>query len=375
MKPKSAGRRSVQEVLALLTDPEFCADAQRTITEAAEITVQRTTVEERQQQLERLGRKFVDTWGVLPPSTGELLDSDPRRPLTDAMASGHWGLVLLFPRTTNRQVRTAVQQIRSVILKQHRDAVVARRAQLVRWLENAGFNDPTIARAVFHRRSGLRRRTEKQADARTPESRQHYVYRHYLGLGFTPTQAQQRLAKRIRGSEAPASAAIRMAATRYVTRLKQLNEHLAKPIQSEPLSHALTMLFRALPDETIVTIRQLAIRVRDAFARAVASPQTKRRRDECTRSLEPMLMGHWGAIPIFPWTTDFKIRMAIKTLRTIMGPPQQQDSHRAPAIRPPAFEPLSDALIALLRAVTDQSNVVQRRALELRTAFLQVTVP
>jgi hypothetical protein len=375
VKPKSAGRRSVDEVLALLTDRDFCADAQRTITEAAEITVQRTTIEERQQQLERLGQKFVDKWGVLPPTTGELLDSDPRRPLTDAMASGHWGLVLLFPCTTNRQVRTAVQQIRSVIRKQHRDAVVARHAQLVRWLGNAGFDDPTIARAVFHRRSGLRRPTEKQANAWTPEPRQQYVYGHYLGLGFTPTQAQQRLTKRIRGSEALASAAIRMATTRYVTRLKQLNEHLAKPIQSESLSHALTMLFRALPDETIVTIKQLVIRVRGALGRAVASPQTTRRRDERPRSLEPMLMGHWGAIPIFPWTTDFNIRAAIKTLRTTMGPPQQQDSRRAPAIRPTPFEPLSDALIALLRAVTDQGNAVRRRALELRTAFLQVTVP
>src|SRR5262249_46752162 len=154
-----AGGRSVEEVLDLLKNAQFCADAQRTITEAAGITVQLCSFEERQMQLEQLGQKFEDRWGVPPTTTGELLDPDPRWRFLDAIASGRWGMVPIFPWTTNRQIKARIEKIRSVIRKQHQDALITRHAQLVRWLDTIGFDRPKIAQVVFGRRTGLRRLT------------------------------------------------------------------------------------------------------------------------------------------------------------------------------------------------------------------------
>ena len=42
---------------------------------------------------------------------------------------------------------------------------------------------------------------------------------------------------------------VRMAGARQTTRVKHLNQDLAAPVVSEPLSAALTALFRALDDE------------------------------------------------------------------------------------------------------------------------------
>src|SRR5439155_877314 len=161
MTAKPAGGRSVEEVLDLLNDPEFCADVLRTFREAAAIMVAPSSAEERQQQFEQLGQRFENRWGVPPPNTSELVDPDPRWDPVDAMASGRWGVVPIFPWTTNQQIRATIKNLRPVIRKEHKDALVGRRnVQLARWLETIGFERPTIARAVFGRRTGLRRPTE-----------------------------------------------------------------------------------------------------------------------------------------------------------------------------------------------------------------------
>jgi hypothetical protein len=373
VKQKLAGGRTVQQVLALLMDAEFCADAQRTITQAAEITIQPTTIEERQAQLETLGQRFEDRWGVPPPTTGELLDSDPRRPLTDAVASGHWGLVLLSPSTTNRQIRAAIKQIRSVVGKQHGDALIARHAQLVRWLQVIGFDDPTIARAVFRMRKGLHRPTKAEAIARTPEDRENELYEQYQRLGLTAKQVERKVYRRLQGSEAPASAAIRMTQSRYVKRLERLNEDLATPTQSEPLSKALTALFRALPDESNASVRQHVVVIRDAFYSIARASEASAGRS-VGRPQPPELMdaGCWGVVPVFPWTTDPDVRASIKKLRATIGP-QPDPRSPEPSIRP--CESLGDALVSLFRALNDQDDVVRRHAYEVRAAFMQVKVP
>ncbi len=237
-----------------------------------------------------------------------------------------------------------------------------RDAQLVRWLEAIGFDRPTIALAVFQRRTGLRRPTEEQAIRRTPVGRESQLFEEYLARGFTKTQAQQKLTKRLRGSEAPASAAVRMAAQRYVERAKSLNENLATPLQSEPVSHALTLLFRALPDEPATTVRQHAIVVRDALQ------SVSRQR------VEAILVSHWGLVPVFPWTTDSEIRSAVKALRTMMRPQPQGGRDPVTAARPIPLEPFSDALISLLLTLTDPRDAgVGRSALALRTTFMPAT--
>src|SRR5712692_5272811 len=125
----------------------------------------------------------------------------------------------------------------------------------------------SIALRSRERRSGLRRPTTEEAIARTREDRESQLFQEFSGLGLTPRQAAQRVYKRLRGSEAPASASVRMTEQRYVKRVKRLNKDLATPVQSEPLSHALTMLYRALLDEDNTAMRGRAVAVRDAFVR------------------------------------------------------------------------------------------------------------
>lgn len=375
---KLAGGRSIEEVLDLLKDPDFCADAARTIMKAAATTVRPLSAKKRQMRVEQLGRLFLNRWGVPPPTTGELLDPDPRRRFVDAIASGRWGVVLLLPWATNRRIQVNIRNIRSVIRKQHRDALIYRHAQLVRWLEAIGFDRPTIARAVFGRRTGLRRPTKAQVIARTSEHHERQLYEQYRGLGLTEKQIEQKIYKTLRGSEAPASAAVRMAEQRYVARLESLNKHLARPVQSEPLSYALTILFRALPDENNTTVRHHATAVRDAFVRASVpekTPTTRREKASQHQPPEAIVSDLWGVVLVFPWTTDHDSRASVRKLRLMMRPPYQDGNGQGPTARPIPFEPLSDGLISLFRALSQESAVMRRHAFEARATFLRAGVP
>ena len=230
MTETPAGGRSVEEVLDLLKDPEFRADTKRIIAEIVAITEQAPNPQDRQPRVEQLGQAFafLERWGVPPPTSGELVDPDPRRRFVDAIASGRWGVVPIFPWTTNRQIKASIKKIRPIIRKQHKDALVNRHVQLVRWLETIGFDRPTIARAVFERRKGLRRPTKAAAIARTPEERQDQLYEEYRGLGLTHKQIEQRIYRRLRGSEAAASAAVRRVIPGSGMRRRLRNEERAR---------------------------------------------------------------------------------------------------------------------------------------------------
>jgi hypothetical protein len=374
MSKTLAGGRSAQTVLALLNDPAFCADARRTLREATAIAAEASTTQDGPLRLEQLGQRFFKQWGVPPPTAGELLDADPRRRVVDAIAAGHWSLVLVLPTTTNRQIRRQIAKLRSIVRKQHRDALITRQAQLVRWLEAIGFDRPTIAQAVFQRQAGLRRPTKAQAIARTSEERERELHGYYRGLGVPEKKIEQKIYKRLRGSEAPASAVVRMIEQRYVKRLEHLNAHLATPLQSEPLSHALTILFRGLPDDTDTTVRRHAGAVRDALLGAARSLLPVHRCDvpSSHQSLETALSSTWGLVPVFGWTTDPEIRASVTNVRTMMRS-KPEDGPSVQAAGPIHFEPLSDALMALVRALAGQDEAaVRRTALAARAAFLQV---
>ena len=136
---------------------------------------------------------------------------------------------------------------------------------------------------------------------------------------------------------------------------------------------ALTLLFRALPNENNASVRLPTIAVRDAFEGAVAQVATAERRDADPQHdrLEVILSGRWGTLPVFPWTTIPGIRASIKELRAMVQPQPQDGTGLAPAARPTPFEPLSDALISLFRALSQADLVVRRHAFETRAIFLQ----
>src|SRR5207248_3626482 len=175
------------------------------------------------------------------------LDQDPRRWISDAVAAGQWGVLLVTPLTTNRQIRDAIQNIRKVVRKRHQDALVRRRAQLVQWLETA-FSRTMIARAVFGRRTGLRRPTKAEVTRPGFEARETKLLKDYTSAGLSYPEAEQRVYKVLRGSEALASAALRMSERRYARDLDRLSAALERPVKSEPLSHSLTLLFRGVSD-------------------------------------------------------------------------------------------------------------------------------
>jgi hypothetical protein len=365
MTSKAAGGRSIEEVLGLLNDLEFCADAKRTILEAAQALAQAGRRQERQLDVETLGQRFEDRWGVTPPTSGELLDPDRRRRFSDAIAAGRWGLLAIFPWTTNAQIRAAIKRIRSIIPKQHQDALINHHAHLVRWLEACGFGRPAIARAVFKRRSGLRRPSKTQAIARTREDRESQLYEEYQALGLTPKEVERRVYRRLRGSEPLASASVRMTQKRYVNRVSHLNQDLATPVQSEPLSYALTMLYRALLHEDSAAIRNHVVTVRDAFVTTFRRSRPMSRRRERLSEREPsQIIGSapWGIVTMYPWTPDPEIRASVKKVRALLQEPYSQNSSAAAAAaRPASFEPLSDALISLFRALSDPDDIAVRR--------------
>jgi hypothetical protein len=311
--------------------------------------------------------------------TGELLDADPRRRLVDAIVSGRWGLLLLFPSTTDDEWRKLVTTIRLVVPKQHKDALNVRGPQLAAWLEVCGFTRAAIARAVFGRQTGLRRPTTAEAIARTSWDHDHELHEEYRKQGLTDLQIDQRIYRRLRGSEARASAAVRMKERRYWKRIEGLNEDLATPSQSEPLSHALTMLFRALADQNDAAVRRHAIAAKVACLRAsLCSPIDAAAGGEAAAGLpETIVSGRWGVVPVFPWTTDPDIRALVKKIRDMIRAPRNDIAQPDRATgNPVESEPLSAALTKLFQALPDHDNAAFRRhAVATMAPLIRVPVP
>ncbi len=368
MSGEPAGGRSTQEVLALLKDPEFCAAAEHVMAAFPALVTRASSPNERQQLLEQLCQPFVDRWGVPPPTSPELLDADPRRSVVDAIASGRWGLLPVFTWTRNFEIQARAETIRRFVGKRHKDAVVDRMAQLVGWLWACRFPRPAIAQELFQRQTDLCRPTISEAIERTPEDRERQLYREYAQRSLDYTEIEQLIYRTLQGSEALASAAVRMIDTRYVERMTELDINLTTPIESDPLSHALTMLFRVLPEADDFMVRQLATDSSSAFEKAMAL-------GGATPLLEPrdtLVAARWGLGPMFAWTTVLEIRAAATTLRTMMKS-EAQGGGATFAGRSLHFEPVSDVLIRLWRAVDDRNDVRTRRfAHEARDAFLRI---
>src|SRR5207302_1723775 len=93
------------------------------------------------------------------------------------------------------------------------------------------------------------------------------------------------------------------------------------PVQSEPLSHALTMLYRALLDDDNAAVRGRAVAVRDAFVRTSRRGRPPSRRRDHVSDHQPLgaiASAPWGIVSVFPWTTDPQIRASVKKLRDLM---------------------------------------------------------
>ena len=242
-------RLSMTATLKLLTDPQFAEAVKNFHQEAAGMRTADAMTADAEDRLIALGERFRVTWGVLPPPAVLLVDPDPRRRVVEAMGSGRWGLILVFPWTTDTEIQAQSKAIRKVVGKRHHDAQEEHRAQRADWLEGAGFSRPQVAKAIWGRRHGLRRPTQAEAIRALPEEQERQLIEQATEQGISHNQAEQHLLRQARGSEAPASAMVRMAEAREAARVEHLNQDLATPVVSEPLSAAITALFRALDDQ------------------------------------------------------------------------------------------------------------------------------
>jgi len=248
--PRATRRRlSITAALKLLTNSQFVEAVKNFHGEAAGIRTANAMTANARDRLIALGERFRVTWGVLPPPAVLLVDPDPRRRVVEAMGSGRWGLILVFSWTTNADIQAQSKAIRKVARKRHHDAQEEHRAQCADWLEGCGFSRPQVAKAVWGRRHGLRRPTKEEAIHALPEEREQQLIEQATEHGLSYNQAEQQLLRQTRGSEAPASAMVRMAEARETARVKKLNQDLARPVESEPLSAAITALIRALDDQ------------------------------------------------------------------------------------------------------------------------------
>jgi hypothetical protein len=249
-RPRPAPRRlSITAALKLPTNPQFAEAVKNFHEEAAGIRTANTMTAEARDRLIALGEQFRVTWGVLPPPAVLLVDPAPRRRVVEAMGSGRWGLILVFRWTTDADIQAQSKAIRKIVGKRHHDAQDEHRAQRADWLEGCGFSRPQVAKAVWGRRHGLRRPTKAEAIRALPEEREQQLIEQATDRGLSYNQAEQELLRKARGSEAPASAMVRVAEARETARVKRVNQDLATPVVSEPLSAAITALIRALDDQ------------------------------------------------------------------------------------------------------------------------------
>src|SRR5262249_45097042 len=183
------------------------------------------------------------------------------------------------------------------------------------WLKCCGFDRATIARVVYERASGLRRATKAEAIARISEAREHELYLEYRRKGVPERRISALVLRKLRGSEPRATASVRMAEHRYLEGLEHLNQSLAVPIQSDPLSHALTILFRDLPITDAAVMRRHADAVHTALMGATKGPDGTLVAPPHAVA-EAILAGRWGLVRLFPWTTIPETAEAIKQIRT-----------------------------------------------------------
>ncbi len=187
---------------------------------------------------------FVQKWNALPPPP-ELILIDPKRRMGLTVVSGRWGVVPVFPWTTEQEIRAAIKRIRRSVGKIHRDSEGHRRALIAQWLAFHGASKQEIARRVWQRTKGLRRPSLTQAIAGLPEALEQELMAKHMAKGMTYQEAERQIQRAARGSEPPASAAVRMAITRLCKQYRALGDMLKSPkVSAEPISHAVTMILR-----------------------------------------------------------------------------------------------------------------------------------
>lgn len=272
--PRRKKGRTLAEIVALLKDPAFCVDTRAVHQEAVR---QLQTAPSRREWdrkwpefANRVVVPFVRKWGALPPEP-DLVETDPRQEPVFAILTGRWGLIPVFPWTTHKEIERRARRIRQAIGKVHKDTKGRQLAGISAWLRlhtGRGQKPPPrseIAAAVWGRRKGLRRATVREAIRRLPEAREQELIDRYLTQGLHYQEAQRRLYRRARGTEAPAAAMVRTAEKRHERERQRFMAELQSPRKADPLGHALTALLQEIisGSQDLESIRRKTASLRD----------------------------------------------------------------------------------------------------------------
>jgi hypothetical protein len=231
---------TIDEALALLRDPQFSVGCVNFFLARDLKAHDGSHVIPREQVKEFLG-VFVDYWGVLPPMTRhagvlEQEDARSRRRPAAAILDGQWGLVPIFPWTTDSELAAVVRRIRRQIGKEHVNRDDARDG-LADWLDLNGFPHALIAEAVYGRRQTARERRQQKLKRMRLEQR---ALRALMKSGMLYRTAHRRATKGVGSVESKAAAMVRVRVARFRAR----SDHQARGPGND-VAQATTALLRA----------------------------------------------------------------------------------------------------------------------------------
>lgn len=291
--PRQKKGLTPSEIIGLLKNPRFCANA-RTIYEKARLLHQAApTQKEWDSRFPKFEAQvifpFEGKWGAtLPPR--ELVDPDPRRKPVYAILTGRFGLIPVFPWTTIQEIEKRARQVRRSIGKKHMDLLEESSGLIASWLEthnNRGsWVGPSrssrttvspgpklprgeIASAVWGRKTGLTRPTKEEAIDGISVEQEEDLFQHYLKEGLSRKEVDRRVYRRLRGTETPAAAQVRMALKRLGQQQRQFRKDLQNPRKADPLGHSLTLL---LQEASADSSNLISIKKKAAVLRALLIP-------------------------------------------------------------------------------------------------------
>lgn len=207
---------------------------------------------------ERHVRPFVRKWRALPLSDPDTIAPDARRAPALAIAAGRWGVITMFPWTTQQEVLSRFRKLRQVI-GQHQ-ATRDGRVGLARWMATNGVPHAAIAAVVWGKTRGLRRLSTRAAIARLSADREKELMNRFLAHGLPWEDAERATIRRARGAEPRAAAQVRMAVKRDRKDSQRLTRELVLSEQRDPLGSLIAALIRKDTDPQMMPQRLAELR-------------------------------------------------------------------------------------------------------------------
>jgi hypothetical protein len=242
LRKKSSTRRlTAVQAVALLSRQDFRAAVEALPVPFGEGNTPETAGQAVTLAAERIRNEFKNAWGVTPPHSLMLNATAPRAE-AEAILTGRWGLIRVFPWISEADVVRDFKRIRSAIGKAERRGEPARRVALAAWLMDNGYTAPEIAGALFNRTTGLKRVSRRKA-ARSGKA--NAILQKLMEDGLEYKRAEARAISMVQGNEAPAAPSVRMKVHRYRQSLAEYATARLRPLEADPMSACVMRLLRA----------------------------------------------------------------------------------------------------------------------------------